>query len=91
VLFKYELKTYQFVAYKSRNIGLIANQSVILDAKIKCRPLKTYAACSLVGFSQGLSAIVQYFPLTTNQHQPSLSAQKPTSEQPDGVRYFVFV
>ena len=39
------------------------------------------SVCSLVGFSQGLSAIIQYFPLTTNQHQSSLSAQKPTSEQ----------
>jgi len=38
-------------------------------------------ACSLVGFSQGLSASQQCFPLTTNQHQPGLSAQKPTSEQ----------
>jgi len=36
--------------------------------------------CSLVGFSQGLSASQQCFSLTTNQHQPGLSAQKPTSE-----------
>ena len=40
-----------------------------------------YSVSSLVGFRQGLSASQQYFPLTTNQHQPSLSAQKPTSEQ----------
>jgi len=39
------------------------------------------SACSFVGFSQGLSASQQYFPLTTNQHQPGLSAQKLTSEQ----------
>jgi len=32
------------------------------------------------GFSQGLSVMVQYFSLTTNQHQLDLSAQKPISE-----------
>ena len=37
-------------------------------------------ACSLVGFSQGLSASQQCFSLTINQHQSGLSAQKPTSE-----------
>ena len=37
--------------------------------------------CSLVGFSQCLSVSQQCFPLTINQHQPGLSAQKPTSEQ----------
>ena len=36
---------------------------------------------SLIGFSPRLSIMVQYFSLTTNQHQPALSAQKPTSEQ----------
>jgi len=41
------------------------------------------SAYSLVSFSQGLSAMVQYFLLRTNQHQPGLSAQKPTSEQAD--------
>ena len=39
------------------------------------------SVCSLVGFSQGLSASQQCFPLITNQHQPGLSAQKPSSEQ----------
>ena len=39
------------------------------------------SACSLVGFSQSLSDMIQYFSFTTNQHQPGLSAQKPTSEQ----------
>ena len=34
-----------------------------------------HSACSHVDFSQGLSASQQYFPLTINQHQPSLSAQ----------------
>jgi len=33
-----------------------------------------YSVSSLVGFRQGLSASQQYFPLTTNQHQPNLSA-----------------
>ena len=33
-----------------------------------------HSACSLVGFSQDLSVNQQCFPLTTNQHQPSLSA-----------------
>jgi len=42
-----------------------------------------YSACSLVGFSQGLSVMVQCFSLTTNQHQLGLSAQKPTSEHAD--------
>ena len=40
-----------------------------------------YTACLLVGFSQDLSTSQQCFPLTTNQHQPGLSAQKPTSEK----------
>jgi len=38
-------------------------------------------ARSLVGFSQGLSASQYCFLLTINQHQPGLSAQKPTIEQ----------
>jgi len=42
-----------------------------------------YATCSLDGFSQGLSTMIQCYPLTTNQHQLGLSAQKPTSEQAD--------
>jgi len=42
---------------------------------------KTLTPCSFVGFSQSLSANQQCFPLTTNQHQPDLSAQKSTSEQ----------
>jgi len=42
-----------------------------------------HPACSLVGFSQGLSANQQCFPLIINQHQSGLSAQKPTSEQAD--------
>ena len=37
--------------------------------------------CSFVGFRQDLSASQQYFSLTTNQHQPSLAAQKPIDEQ----------
>ena len=45
-------------------------------------------ACSLVGFSQGLSASQQCFPLTTNQHQPGLSVQKPSSEQTDWLLSF---
>ena len=40
----------------------------------------TVAACSFVDSSQGLSVSQQYFSLTTNQHQPGLSTQKPTSE-----------
>jgi len=36
---------------------------------------------SAVGFSQGLSASQQCFSLTTNQHQPGLSARQTTSEQ----------
>ena len=40
-----------------------------------------WSACSLVGFSQDLSAMIQCFPLTANQHQPGLSTQKPTNEQ----------
>ena len=47
------------------------------------------SAYSLVSFSQGLSAMVQYFPLRTNQHQPGLSAQKPTSEQADRLKCFL--
>jgi len=43
------------------------------------------AACSLVGFSQGLSASQQCFSLTTSQHQLGLSAQKPTNEQAVGL------
>ena len=43
------------------------------------------SVCSLVGFSQGLSASQQCFSLTTNQHQPGLSFQKPTSEQAEYV------
>jgi len=39
------------------------------------------SVCSLVGFSQGLSAMIQGFFLTINQHQSSLSAQKLISEQ----------
>ena len=42
---------------------------------------KIQSVCSLIGFSQGLLASQQCFSLTTNQHQPGLSAQKPTSEQ----------
>ena len=38
--------------------------------------------CSF-GFSHDLSVGQQYFSLTTNQHQPDLSAPKPTSEQAD--------
>jgi len=45
-----------------------------------------YSACSLVGFSHGLSAMVQYFPLIINQHQPGLSAPKLTSEQADWIQ-----
>jgi len=40
-----------------------------------------FSACSLVGFGQGLSTSQRCFPLTTNQHQPDLSAHKSTSEQ----------
>jgi len=41
---------------------------------------KRFSACSLIGFRQSLSASQQCFSLTTNPHQPNLSAQKPTSE-----------
>ena len=40
-----------------------------------------HSACSSVGFSQGLS-------VTTNQHQPGLSAQKSTSEKADYHHYY---
>ena len=43
------------------------------------------AACSLVGFSHGLSASQQCFSLTTNQHQPGLSAQKLTNEHTEEI------
>jgi len=44
-------------------------------------------ACSLVDFSQSLSISQQCFSLTTNQHQPNLSAQKPTSEQAQQISF----
>jgi len=40
-------------------------------------------ACLLVGFSQDLSVMLHDFSLTINQHQPNLSAQKPTGDQTD--------
>ena len=52
----------------------------VMHLLVHCRHGLPYSACSLVGFSQGLSAMIQCFPLTTNQHQSDLSAQKPTSE-----------
>ena len=55
---------------QSRRHGVVGSETLL-------------SACSLVGFSHDLSASQQYFPLTTNQHQPDLSAQKPTSEQVD--------
>ena len=51
----------------------------------------SHSAYSLVGFSQSLSASQQYFSLTTNQHQPGLSAQKPTNEHADCcMQYIVY-
>jgi len=44
-------------------------------------PMSTQRACSLIGFSQGLSANQHCFSLTINQHQLNLSAQKSTSER----------
>jgi len=48
---------------------------------MRATAMEYISAYSLVGFSQDLSASQQCFPLTPNQHQPGLSAQKPTSEQ----------
>ena len=45
----------------------------------------THTACSLDGFNKCLSASQQCFSLTTNQHQPDFSAQKPTSEHADNL------
>jgi len=43
--------------------------------------VRAVSAYSFIGFSQSLSASQQCFLLTTDQHQPGLSAQKPTNEQ----------
>ena len=41
---------------------------------------------TLQSLLQGLSASQQYFSLTTNQHRPGLSAQKPTNERDDYIK-----
>jgi len=43
------------------------------DNKTLAMHVKRQSVRSLDGFRQGLSANQQYFSLTTNQHQPSLS------------------
>jgi len=42
-------------------------------------PASVHATASM--FARSFQPGVQYFPLTTNQHKPHLSVQKPTSEQ----------
>ena len=68
------------------------NPYVVLreDAKVLVILISTrrYSACSFIGFSHGLSTRQQYFPLTTNQCQPGLSAQKPISDQVDCLNVF---
>jgi len=44
---------------------------------------KRWVSFSLIADSQGLLVSQQYFSLIINQHQSSLSTQKPTSEQAD--------
>ena len=66
---------------KCHNIPSLLANLVECATKLRFVGIKNQTFCSLVGFNQGLSASQQCFPLTTNQHQPDLLAQKPTSEQ----------
>ena len=78
---------------KSARLGFV--DPVFLPFRLIGWVSSNLTACSLVGFSQGLSVSQPCFPLTTNQHQRGLSAHKPTSEQAvsplDGLKNVIVV
>ena len=55
--------------------------SVSASVRHPLRVFFSWSAYLLVCFVQDLSTMIQYFSFTTNQHESSLSSQKPTSER----------
>jgi len=73
---------------RQKKNSVFADEYIFLGQRSSQHEMFSRQACSLVGLSQDLSAMIQCFPLTTNQHQPGLSVQKPTSEQAEYLNNF---